>query len=30
MKEAVEKELYERATEIRDEIRRLEQSETGE
>ena len=30
MKEAVEKELYERATEIRDEIRKLEQMETGE
>lgn len=30
MKEAVEKELYERATEIRDEIRRLEQNEAGE
>lgn len=30
MKEAVEKELYEKATEIRDEIRRLEQNEADE
>jgi protein arginine kinase activator len=30
MKEAVEKEQYERATEIRDEIRRLEQNDAGE
>jgi protein-arginine kinase activator protein McsA len=29
MKEAVEKELYEEATKIRDEIKRLEQGEIG-
>jgi protein-arginine kinase activator protein McsA len=29
MKEAVEKELYEEATRIRDEIKRLEQGEIG-